>query len=669
LALVRFLFSDFPNLPRRLLTALAIALALLHSVLAVSASLHKSPTFDEPAHLTAGYSYWLHQDFRLNPENGNLPQRWSALPLLITHPRFPSLNEGGWKLGSEWLTGQSFFYGDGNDSDWLLLQGRAFIAMFGGALCLLIYFVGRALFGATAGLVAESLAVFSPTMLAHSAVITSDMCAAFFLLASAWTVWRVTFHVTWRRLLAAILTTSAAFLAKASGPLVVPMLAVLVTVRVLDRTELRLLATRVPINTRIGKLFVLLALLLVIGAFVVASIWASFCFRFSAFKSDDLMNRRIDQGWEHVMEKPDVATSVLGLTRHYRLLPDAYLFGLAYVYKSSLGRPAFLDGHWSRLGMPLFFPKSFLYKTTVPVLLLFLAGIFYLLFGYSGKAGPSGGRILENLYRSAPLWSLGLVYGLVAWHSPLNIGERHLLPIYPVIFIMGAGCVPFLKRTRLGCAGLILLLGWHGVASFDARPDYLAYFNPVAGGSKAGFHHLVDSSLDWGQDLPALREWLRANVRPKEATYLSYFGVGDPKWYRLDALTLPGIPYRGPELRALPAAGFYCVSATILQQVYGKTQGPWCAQYELEYQRAMAQLVAAQKIADRSEREHELLKQRTSFDQLMIGRLCAALRRREPVAQAGHSILIYQLSNDEITSALAGPPVELYPSVQVKGHL
>src|SRR5437016_6627978 len=67
---------------------IAILIALLHAAMAVTAVNTKSPTFDEPQHLTAGYSYWVTNDFRLDPESGNLPARWAALPLLLGTTKF-----------------------------------------------------------------------------------------------------------------------------------------------------------------------------------------------------------------------------------------------------------------------------------------------------------------------------------------------------------------------------------------------------------------------------------------------------------------------------------------------------------------------------------------------------------------------------------------------------
>jgi hypothetical protein len=88
----------------------AIALLLLHAAMAISGVLRKSTTSDEVAHLVAGYSYWIYNDYRLNPENGNLPQRWMALPLLLGNYRFPSLNQRDWENSDVWKVGHQFFY-------------------------------------------------------------------------------------------------------------------------------------------------------------------------------------------------------------------------------------------------------------------------------------------------------------------------------------------------------------------------------------------------------------------------------------------------------------------------------------------------------------------------------------------------------------------------------
>jgi len=187
---------------------IAILIALLHAAMAVTAVNTKSPTFDEPQHLTAGYSYWVTNDFRLDPENGNLPARWAALPLLLSRLNFVPLNDRGWQRAEEGRTGHQFFYESGNDPDRTLGQARIMMSIFGAALCLLIYRCGREFFGVLGGLLAETVAAFDPNFLAHSALVASDVPAAFFFTAAVWSSWRL-----FQKISPATLTTAALSLA------------------------------------------------------------------------------------------------------------------------------------------------------------------------------------------------------------------------------------------------------------------------------------------------------------------------------------------------------------------------------------------------------------------------------------------------------------------------
>src|SRR5207253_4397829 len=153
---------------------IAILIALLHAAMAVTAVNTKSPTFDEPQHLTAGYSYWITKDFRLDPENGNLPAMWAALPLLFDHLNFVPLNDRGWQRGEEGRTAHQFFYEVGNDPDRVIAEARLMMSIFGVALCLLVFRIGREFFGIAGGLIAEVVCAFDPNFLAHSPLVDSD---------------------------------------------------------------------------------------------------------------------------------------------------------------------------------------------------------------------------------------------------------------------------------------------------------------------------------------------------------------------------------------------------------------------------------------------------------------------------------------------------------------
>ena len=115
---------------------IAILVAALQAAMAVTAVNTKSPTFDEPQHLTAGYSYFVTNDFRLDPENGNLPAMWAALPLLLDDLKFVPLNDRGWQRAEEGRTAHQFFYEVGNDPDRMIGDARMMMSIFGAALCL-----------------------------------------------------------------------------------------------------------------------------------------------------------------------------------------------------------------------------------------------------------------------------------------------------------------------------------------------------------------------------------------------------------------------------------------------------------------------------------------------------------------------------------------------------
>lgn len=220
-------------------------------------------------------------------------------------------------------------------------------------------------------------------------------------------------------------------------------------------------------------------------------------------------------------------------------------------------------------------------------------------------------------------------------------------------------------------AGVVVcLLAWQIGAAVRISPDFLAYFNRIAGGPTQGYRHLVDSSLDWGQDLPGLKEWLDHDglQSPNHApVYLSYFGNDHPERYRIDAAALPGFPDRWtPRLPPPLTGGVYCVSATNLQAVYLlEAPGAWRPSYERRYQDALYNLrlfdstgrnPVARAALLRQTGEELWLRNFRLFEQLRFGRLAAHLRTREPDAQIGYSILIYRLSDDDVERAVAGPP-------------
>jgi hypothetical protein len=121
-----------------LVAAIVIALLAWYFASSVSAVADKCTTYDEVFHLTGGYSSWKLGDFRMQPENGVLPQRWAAIPLLMRNTKFPDLDQDFWRRSNK--IGEQFLYNFGNDADAIMLRGRTMIALLGVALGALIFF-------------------------------------------------------------------------------------------------------------------------------------------------------------------------------------------------------------------------------------------------------------------------------------------------------------------------------------------------------------------------------------------------------------------------------------------------------------------------------------------------------------------------------------------------
>lgn len=644
---------------RRRVWWLAGLLLGLHFVLAVGSKLHESTTSDELAHLTAGVSYWLNHDYRLQPENGILPQRWAALPVALAGPQFPGLaGNPYWRTSDVWNLGHQFFYETGEDHFPRLMAGRAMIGLFSVATGTLVFLWARRLFGDAAGLVALGFFTFSPDFLAHGALVTSDVCMTFFFLAAVGAWWWHLHDGRARVWWLSALVFGLACVAKYSAVLLVPMFAGLAAVRAL-RPEPLVFAGR-KFDGVASRLAAALLSALGHGLVAVAVIWACYGFRYSAFNPELPPATQFIRPWSFMEAHSGAAGAAIHAIASAHLLPEAWLYGLAYVIATTDGRSAFLNGAYSLTGWPTFFAWTFALKTTLAVLAASL-----LVVASATRRWWTQRCLGRDLYRLAPLVVLFAVYWAVSLSSHLNIGHRHILPIYPPLFIaLGALARPIATGRRLQAALLGVFLGWHAFSSLRITPHFLAYFNELAGGPRAGWRHLVDSSLDWGQDLPGLKRWLDAHPSARPV-YLSYFGTGEPGYYRLPVRRLPFANnfLFAPDYEPLEA-GTYCVSATMLAHVYSAVRGAtWTLALEREYQdlRVLEPLFAryTSHPEDRPALERDATRDKwhqgiARFELLRFARLCHYLRVRPPDAQVGYSIFIHQLDSAEIAAATAG---------------
>lgn len=629
-------------------TVVGLLLAM-HMGLAWHSTLQRSLTVDEIYHITGGYFFDRFGDYRLHPDNGVLPQRLHALPAVLMGAKAPPL-EGNphWAISDLFAISQALFYHSGNDERSMLLGARAMNLLFSGGVCLLVFAWARRLGGDLAGLVALGLAAFSPTLLAHGPLATTDVAATFFLLASTGAFgWQLR-EPSWRRTCLSAVVFGLACVAKYSAALLLPVFVL----------QAALHLWRPPAGGL--RLKAIVGALVVHGAAAWAIIWACLGFRFSAAAPELPALMHFLVPWESVRAQSGWQGDVLQFLREVHFLPEAYLFGYLQMYVGALGRSAFLAGEYNASGWPAFFPLAFLWKSTPPELL----GALLCLLAPAVRWRALGARWPQL----APLLIFTAVYGTAAILSHLNIGQRHLIPLYPVLFILTGVTVAAIGTSMIARALGVTLAVLQGASALTIHPYEMAYFNPLAGGPANGWRLLVDSSLDWGQDLPALRRWLEQNNTGPAAqpVFLSYFGFGEPKREGIEATTFLALTdfYVFPNVWHDLKPGVYAVSATFLQEVYSSAKPPWTLQFEAEYQalRALTPDLHAYYTDPTARPRLEQISPAATWERAAVrlswlrhARLSAYLRARGPDDFAGYSILIFRLSPEEFKTALESP--------------
>lgn len=695
------------------------ALLAVHYALALSASIDKTPGFDEVAHVAAGVSYWKFNDYRLHPENGNLPQRLAGAAIVAGGVNFPESDPKLWRESRVWDLGPELLFRAGNDAQAVLIRGRAAISLLSLAIGALIFAWSRRLFGTAGAFVSLSLWTFCPVALANAAMVTSDMAAALGLLIAVAAWWRVLGRITPANTILAGAATGVAMLSKMSGLLALPMAVMLVLIR-LAASEAPLAGWResalLPVTSRLHRLALYAAVGIVAALVSGAMIWASFGFRHRAFANPPGGGDKFLDAW--VWTAPDAggAARLASRMNNAGLLPEAWLYGVAFQsWVNQQPTPTYLNGQWADRGFVRFFPEVFALKMPLAFFGLAIIAAITALGATRKRGSPAGeatrtsstdassivpavaqpitpqpsrwSRVERGLLPFVPLLVLVAVYMLAACTSPRNAGVRHILPLYPAVFIFLGVSAWFCRseddspraktRSRARMYMLAICIVFIAGETLAAWPSYAAFFNAHTRGIGNAYRVVVDSSLDWGQELINLRRRLesRGDQRPDAPpVYLAYFGTGSPEYYGIRAIELPGFgaPASTVKPRAWPEPlrpGVYCVSATLVQSLYVSPKGPWARPFEATYQ-ALRPIVGQLAAVPPGEREpflkaRGIADERTiidAFEQARFKRLCAYLRHRDPDDHVNGSMLIYELDQAELDRALLDAPAELVES-------
>jgi hypothetical protein len=219
--------------------------------------------------------------------------------------------------------------------------------------------------------------------------------------------------------------------------------------------------------------------------------------------------------------------------------------GLAMVQQRSAGgNTIYWMGQVVNTGGPAYFPTVYFLKEPLAWWVLFAMALTTVAFHrrrWPRRFGRGADPKASAWSRHAEewVWLLWLgIYWTVSMRSELNIGVRHLLPVYPFTIMLVAGRLSVLAdwlrthdpaRLRWLLVVIAILFGWYTFESVRVWPSYLTYFNQLAGGPGGGYRYVVDSNLDWGQDAKRLGQWAGENNVPKIC--VDYFGWADPAYY------------------------------------------------------------------------------------------------------------------------------------------
>ncbi len=533
-----------------------IALVLLLFVFALQSAgsiRSKSPTWDETHYFGLGHyllkhPYWDVPSSTLHPP---LSFYLNSIPLF-----WQKADENQWNVppalkGEEKsnlvipVFGLKLLTDPRYPQDRLLMRSRVPTL----ALALLLgYFIFQwthELYGGAPALLALLLFSFCPNMLAHSGLITPDMALTCFTYISLYCFWKVfRRNGGWGWIIACSLSLGCALLSKYSALLQIAIFGI-AACAVYVSSDVGL-PVNFPLNRWLRKEGTLFKWLRLKGLLLVIFVLSFFV-----------------------------------LSLGYRFQLHHYFRGVTHqMLHAEGGHPSFLMGMYSQSGWWYYYIVAFLIKTPISLLLLLL------MVGWRYMKGALRAST-DLVFMLAPIAIYLIFFSL----NHQSIGLRYILPIYPFLFMLAGTVVGQVKIAgfkRWRYVTIAVLCGWYLVGTLAIYPHYLAYFNEAAGGPDKGYRYLVDSNLDWGQDLKGLGCYLHEKGIGK--IHLSYFGTADPGYYGISYEWMPSyyLPedYRGVSARmrsfTFPTSGMMAISATNLQNVYfsDKHFYNWLTQYK-----------------------------------------------------------------------------------------
>jgi hypothetical protein len=463
----------------------------------------QSLSWDEGDHIFAGYMSWKKVDFGINPEHPPLVKALAAIPLLPMHLKVPDPKGLASFKDEAYFDGRDFIFGNGGEAeaDRIIFRARMAAASLSLLLGLLVFLAAREMFGDGAALFALALVVFEPNMIAHGAYVTTDMGISCFIFASIYAFYRYVKAPSVSRLIVLGLVSGLALASKHSGVLLLPFgLALIITEILWPSPETRTNKRKVALR--------LTGVFLAASTIAIVVIWAFYGFRYAARPGGMSLSPSLA---EYARGLKGVEPHAYLALARLHILPESYLYGLVDVRLISDSFSTYIFGKVYAHGVWFYFPAAFIIKSTAAFMgLLLLAGFAIVTRKLRARR--------EIFFLTIP----PVLYLLIATGTGLNIGARHILPMYPFLSVLiGGAALALAHRDRRWAYVMGLLLAWHAVSSARAYPNYLAYSNEFWGGPANTYKYLTDSNTDWGQQLKAVKKYL--NNRGVKDCWFAYF--------------------------------------------------------------------------------------------------------------------------------------------------
>lgn len=548
---------------------IAAVLILAAGALAIGSMWYDSAIRDEMPHITAGYSYLTEFDYRVNPEHPPLIKEMAAFPLLFMNVYFPD-RDISWtsRVNDQWELGGKFLYKYGNDADIMLFWARIVMVMiflFGGWM--LYRWTEKITKRRELALIALVLFLFSPNLMAHGRFITTDMGATVFSLFALYAYYLYLEKPSWKSYLWAGVVFGLALLAKFSTFLLIPtflLIGFLYGIGTYRKGKFNVMfkATCIEVGKALG--------VIIIGCLFVWLWYIPHIWNMPVAVQHQLINESITDkdlghlGFNTLLNRMTDVTALRPLSQ--------YLLGFLMVTAHTTGGHMTyffgqLGTHW-----PDYFVFAYLLKEPLPAQILFyFASLVFLIYAVARfvKSSQKNPKILLWVRKNAVVlgyaFLAALVFGM-ATINKLQLGIRYILPIFPFLYLFTAIMIGEFsknldKKKKVGLyytnVGIVIaLLVWSIGTNIMTYPSYLPYFNELIGGPSNGWKYMVDSNVDWGQDLIRLKQYVDQNNIP--VINIDYFGGGDLDYYLGNRYQVWGYDKK-------PSPGWFAISASAIQ--------------------------------------------------------------------------------------------------------